>query len=82
MKIKLKLTIGVEEQVTEGHTLESAVNKLVSPPTIKARGKMIIQKNDEHIVTTPMTVLRLKMLFNKKHSFKGLFIKNLSLFLK
>ena len=80
--IKLKLKMGEIVQETQGSTLESAINKFDKPDVIKARGNMEIEKDGKHVVTTPMSVLRLKMMFNKKHAFKQLFIKNLSLFLK
>ena len=74
--------MGDKVQRTEGKDLKEAILKFKRPDTITARGSIRIIKDGKEVITTPMSVLRLKMMFNKTHSFREIFIKNLSLFIK
>ncbi len=82
MKIKVKLTIGTRKYTSEGSTLEDAMDKMKTPSKISVMGNIRLYKNGKFVKQFPMTLPRLRRLFNTRLAFKQLFVKNLNLFLK
>ena len=80
--IKVKLTIGERKYTAEGSTLEKAINRIKKPTKITVMGNIRLYKNGKFVKQFPMTLPRLRRLFNSRLAFRQLFIKNLNLFLK